>query len=55
MADVLYLLTFVAFFAVMVAFVHACERIVGTTDVGGADEASPTVTEEMATLEEAHP
>ncbi len=32
MADVLYILTFTAFFALMVAFVRVCERMVGRDD-----------------------
>ena len=37
MADLLYLVTIVAFFALMVAFVRLCERIVGKDDVVGTD------------------
>jgi len=36
-ADVLYLLILVAFFALMVAFVFVCERVVGKEDVAGSD------------------
>jgi hypothetical protein len=36
-ADLLYLATFVAFFALMVVFVRVCERIVGKDDVVGTD------------------
>jgi len=32
MADIIYIVVFVAFFALMVAFVHLCERIVGQGD-----------------------
>lgn len=37
MADLLYLATIVAFFALMVVFVRVCERIVGKDDVTGTD------------------
>ena len=37
MADLLYLATIVAFFALMVVFVRVCERIVGRDDVVGTD------------------
>ena len=51
MADVLYLLTLAAFFALMVAFVFVCERVVGKEDVAGSDgmarESDPTVLEEV--------
>jgi len=36
-ADLLYVLTFVAFFALMVAFVRECERIVGSDDAVASD------------------
>jgi len=36
-ADLLYLATIVAFFALMVVFVRVCERIVGRDDVVGTD------------------
>jgi hypothetical protein len=36
-ADLLYVLTLVAFFALMVAFVRVCERVVGKEDVTEAD------------------
>jgi hypothetical protein len=36
-ADLLYLVTIVAFFALMVAFVRLCERIVGKDDAMGTD------------------
>ena len=53
MADVLYLLTLVAFFALMVAFVFVCERVVGKEDVTEADtgtlepESATTTREEV--------
>jgi len=53
-ADVLYLLTFVAFFALMVAFVYVCERVVGKTDVADSGDVTPAVPDETATLEGAH-
>ncbi len=37
MADLLYIVTIVAFFALMVAFVRLCERIVGKDDTVGTD------------------
>jgi hypothetical protein len=37
MADVIYILVLVAFFALMVAFVRVCERVVGKEDVTEAD------------------
>ena len=37
MADLLYLATIVAFFALMVVFVRVCERIVGKDDAVGTD------------------
>jgi hypothetical protein len=40
MADVLFLLVFVAFFALAVVFVKACERIIGPDT-----ESQPAVTE----------
>jgi len=53
-ADLLYLATIVAFFALMVVFVRVCERIVGRDDVVGTDvdldvpEANDaTITEEV--------
>jgi len=50
-ADLLYLLTIVAFFALMVAFVFVCERVVGTDDAVGSDGTAPesrtTVLEEV--------
>ena len=39
MADLLYILTFVAFFALMVLFVRWCERIVGKDDAVASDAA----------------
>ena len=55
MADFLYVLTLVAFFALMVAFVRVCERIVGKDDATGpdtvgaepADDTDHTVAEEV--------
>lgn len=54
MADLLYLATIVAFFALMVVFVRVCERIVGKDDVVGTDVDTDvpdpvytTVTEEV--------
>jgi hypothetical protein len=37
MADVIYIVVLVAFFALMVAFVRVCERVVGKKDVTEAD------------------
>jgi len=39
-ADLLYIATIVAFFALMVAFVRLCERIVGKDDAVGTDLGS---------------
>ena len=50
MADVLFLAILVAFFAVAVVFVHACERIIGP-DLEAevpTDAAAPTTTEQAA-------
>lgn len=51
MADLLYVLVIIGFFALMVGFVHLCERIVGTDDAVGTpvDAASTdtTVLEEV--------
>ena len=53
MADFLYILTLVAFFALMVAFVRVCERVVGKDEIvtdgtGSAEahESGTTVPEE---------
>jgi hypothetical protein len=37
MVDVIYIVILVAFFALMVAFVRVCERVVGKEDVTEAD------------------
>ena len=37
MADLLYVVVIIAFFALMVAFVRVCERIVGTDEAVGTD------------------
>jgi hypothetical protein len=37
MADVIYIVVLVAFFALMVAFVRVCERVVGKEDVTEAE------------------
>ena len=57
MVDLLFVAILVAFFALMVAFVHICERVVGKDGAHGAspvDEHTPdtdvdtdTVTEEV--------
>ncbi len=50
MADLLYLLVLVAFFALMVVFVRVCERIVGPDDVDGTVDAAaddPVAPEEV--------
>jgi hypothetical protein len=55
MVDVLFLATLVAFFALMVAFVHLCERIVGKDDAvdsGDAPEAIDSEHTEQPTPEE---
>ena len=44
MIDVVFIATLIAFFALMVAFVHWCERIVGKEDVAitdGSDDEVP--------------
>jgi len=53
-ADLLYLATIVAFFALMVVFVRVCERVIGKDDAVGTDvdpdaaEAhDATITEEV--------
>jgi len=50
-ADALFLLIIVAFFALMVAFVHVCERVVGSEDIvtdgTEAPESESTVPEEV--------
>jgi hypothetical protein len=54
-ADLLYLVTIVAFFALMVAFVRLCERIVGKDDALGADlgaDAPDTQDQQTETPEE---
>ena len=53
MADLLYLATIVAFFALMVVFVRVCERIVGRDDVVGTDvELDATGIDDAAITEE---
>jgi hypothetical protein len=47
-ADVLFLAILVAFFAVAVVFVHACERIIGPDLEAEASIAEPTTTEQAA-------
>ena len=50
MADLLYLATIVAFFALMIVFVRVCERIVGKDDVVDTDvdlDVPDAVTEEV--------
>jgi hypothetical protein len=37
MIDVIYIAVFIAFFALMVAFVHWCDRIIGKEDVTEVD------------------
>jgi hypothetical protein len=54
MIDVLYIAVFIAFFALMVAFVHWCDRIIGKEDVTEVDltdddEGAP-VTEPASTI-----
>jgi hypothetical protein len=41
-ADLLYLLTIVAFFALMVLFVRVCERVVGKDTAAAPDVEDPT-------------
>ncbi len=38
MIDVLYIAVFVAFFALMVAFVYWCDRIIGKNDASSIDD-----------------
>ncbi len=54
MADVIYIVVLIAFFALMVAFVRVCERVVGeedvteaalTDDVGGDSAIVPSISE----------
>jgi hypothetical protein len=51
-ADVLYLLILLAFFALMVAFVHVCERVVGKGDATDPGDARTGRPEGSTTLEE---
>lgn len=44
MADLAYIVIIVAFFALMVAFVHMCERIIGKDDATGSGVASDELT-----------
>jgi len=48
MADVLCLAVLVAFFALAVVFVHACERIIGPDLETEASVAEPTASEQAA-------
>jgi len=51
MADLLYVVVIIAFFALMVAFVRVCERIVGTDEAVGTesdpDRSESTTPEEV--------
>jgi hypothetical protein len=47
-ADVLFLAILVAFFAVAVVFVHACERIIGPDLEAEATITEPTTSEAAA-------
>jgi len=49
MLDVIYIAVLIAFFALMVAFVHWCERIVGKEDVTEVDQALDDTDEQSAT------
>jgi hypothetical protein len=49
MLDVIYIAVFIAFFALMVAFVHWCDRIIGKEDVTEVDQALDDTDEESAT------
>jgi hypothetical protein len=46
MIDVLYIAVFIAFFALMVVFVHWCERIIGKEDVTEVDLAEDDTDDE---------
>jgi hypothetical protein len=48
MADVVFVLLTIAFFAIAAAFVRACDRIVGAGDDVATDEIAEPVTEEVA-------
>jgi hypothetical protein len=57
MIDLLYIVTIIAFFALMVAFVRFCEHIVGKDDAvdlayQGIDESSPVADSSITTPEE---
>jgi len=54
-ADLLYLATIVAFFALMVVFVRICERIVGRDDVVGTDVDPDVAVADDATITEEVP
>jgi|RhiMetStandDraft_4_1073278.scaffolds.fasta_scaffold4104407_1 hypothetical protein len=47
MADVLFVVLTIAFFAVATLFVYACDRIIGA-DAVRAHEAAPVVDEDLA-------
>lgn len=49
MADLLFILVLLAFFALMVLFVRVCERIVGTDDADGTVDVA---TEDLVAPEE---
>ncbi len=52
MPDLLYLVTLVAFFALMVAFVRLCERIVGKDGTVDSDQTVADALEDSTTPEE---
>jgi hypothetical protein len=53
-ADVLYLLTLLAFFALMVGLVHLCERVVGKADPAESSDAAAGRPEGSTAVEEVH-
>ena len=55
MADLLYVVVIIAFFALMVAFVRVCERIVGRDDVVGTDVDPDVAVADDATITEEVP
>jgi hypothetical protein len=54
-ADLLYVMAIVAFFALMVLFVRLCERIVGKDDVVGTDLDAPDAGDPVITAPEEVP
>ena len=47
MADLLFVVVIVAFFALMIAFVRVCERIIGPDETSGAGAGVPADTTDL--------